>query len=113
MLVQSLYKLVQRMRADMSNNNNQDVGRDDGGDGARRASSLCSGAPDGASFSNDKHGLVYCNNRLNMDDISVIGFDYDYTLCRYKCELQELIYNEAKNHLLEKSGYVSAWQVSI
>ena len=90
---------------------NQDGSRDDGGGaGAHLASSFRSGASGDDSApkgGNDNRGLVYCNNRLNMDDISVIGFDYDYTLCRYKRELQELIYNEAKKHLLEKSGYPS------
>ena len=37
------------------------------------------------------------NRELRLDNIDVIGFDYDYTLASYKTQLQELIYNQGKH----------------
>ena len=48
---------------------------------------------------------VFCNRELRLDNIDVIGFDYDYTLASYKTQLQELIYNQAKQYLLDELRY--------
>lgn len=36
---------------------------------------------------------VFCNNEINLKDIQVYGFDYDYTLAYYKNSLHRLIFN--------------------
>lgn len=45
---------------------------------------------------------VFACNRLNLRDIHVYGFDYDYTLVNYKKQLESLIYNLGREVLLEK-----------
>ena len=35
---------------------------------------------------------MFANNELSLRDISVYGFDYDYTLAHYTDELNSLIY---------------------
>ena len=35
---------------------------------------------------------VYCNRDLNMNAITAIGFDMDYTLAQYKTEFDELAF---------------------
>ena len=72
--------------------------------------------------------MVFCNRALRMDRVKAIGFDYDYTLAsrgaarnvvaasprscqpyrsvlRYTSDLNELIYDKAKEHLTERSNY--------
>ncbi|KAG1651104.1 5'-nucleotidase domain-containing protein 3 [Nymphon striatum] len=48
---------------------------------------------------------VFANNELNLSEIEVYGFDYDYTLIQYKESVLELIYDLAKNHLVQKFKY--------
>ena len=48
---------------------------------------------------------IFANTELNLGDISVVGFDYDYTLVSYKEELQHFIYEEACKYLTSRSQY--------
>eukprot|EP00250_Pteridium_aquilinum_P001422 c11618_g1_i2 orf=584-2458(-) len=48
---------------------------------------------------------VYANHNLRLDRIRVYGFDYDYTLAHYTPDLQTLIYNLAKEHLVKEHRY--------
>ena len=41
---------------------------------------------------------VYCNDRIDMEEVEVYEFDYDYTL-------EYLIHDIAKEHLVENYGY--------
>ncbi|KAF5936790.1 hypothetical protein HYC85_024296 [Camellia sinensis] len=43
---------------------------------------------------------IYVNKNLRLENIQVYGFDYDYTLAHYSANLQSLIYELAKEHLL-------------
>ena len=43
---------------------------------------------------------VFCNNELDLEDIEVYGFDYDYTLACYTDALHPLIYNLAEHALI-------------
>lgn len=48
---------------------------------------------------------IYVNKNLRLDNIQVCGFDYDYTLAHYSANLQSLIYNLAKEHLVNELRY--------
>ena len=48
---------------------------------------------------------VFCNREIRMDQVKVIGFDYDYTLASYKSTLQTLVYEQARQHLIERLSY--------
>ncbi|KAI5675663.1 hypothetical protein M9H77_06613 [Catharanthus roseus] len=48
---------------------------------------------------------IYVNKNLRLDNIQVYGFDYDYTLAHYSANLQSLIYNLAKEHLVNEFKY--------
>ncbi|CAI9098604.1 OLC1v1035283C4 [Oldenlandia corymbosa var. corymbosa] len=48
---------------------------------------------------------IYVNKNLRLDNIQVYGFDYDYTLAHYSANLQCLIYNLAKEHLVNEFKY--------
>ncbi|KAH7437817.1 hypothetical protein KP509_05G090700 [Ceratopteris richardii] len=48
---------------------------------------------------------IYANHNLRMDGIQVYGFDYDYTLAHYTSDLQTLIYDLAKEHLVKEHRY--------
>jgi hypothetical protein len=48
---------------------------------------------------------IYTNNYINFDEVHTIGFDLDYTLVTYTVELQSLIYDLAKNILIESYGF--------
>lgn len=48
---------------------------------------------------------VFCNREIRMDRVKVIGFDYDYTLASYKSTLQRLVYEQARQHLVERQHY--------
>ncbi|XP_076324870.1 5'-nucleotidase domain-containing protein 3-like [Tachypleus tridentatus] len=52
----------------------------------------------------DPHG-VFANNELDLGDIEVYGFDYDYTLAVYKESLHYLIYDLGRDWLLNKFKY--------
>jgi hypothetical protein len=45
---------------------------------------------------------IYSNHYLNLSDVSVIGFDLDYTLVNYTEELQHLIYMLAASILITR-----------
>ncbi|XP_055348453.1 5'-nucleotidase domain-containing protein 3-like [Paramacrobiotus metropolitanus] len=48
---------------------------------------------------------VFANNELELADVDVFGFDYDYTLAAYAPTLHPLIYNFAKQHLVDHCKY--------
>lgn len=48
---------------------------------------------------------VFCNREIRMDQVKVIGFDYDYTLASYKSTVQSLVYEQARQHLIEHQSY--------
>lgn len=45
---------------------------------------------------------VYANDNLRLDQLEVYGFDYDYTLAHYSGNLQTLIYDLAKEHIVKE-----------
>lgn len=45
---------------------------------------------------------VFANNEMDLSTIDVYGFDYDYTLACYTCELHHLIYQQAMENLIER-----------
>ena len=45
---------------------------------------------------------VFVNSDISLKHINVYGFDYDYTLVSYTGEVHRLIYDHAKNILVEK-----------
>ena len=44
---------------------------------------------------------VFANNELSLRDVSVYGFDYDYTLAHYTEELNNVIYQMSLNRLID------------
>ena len=44
---------------------------------------------------------VFAVNQINLQDIHVYGFDYDYTLAQYADLMQDFIYKEATNFLVK------------
>lgn len=48
---------------------------------------------------------VFCNNEINLKDIDVYGFDYDYTLAYYNDALYHLIFDLARDSLITNSKY--------
>ncbi|XP_075651416.1 uncharacterized protein LOC142621925 isoform X1 [Castanea sativa] len=48
---------------------------------------------------------IYVNKNLRLDNIQVYGFDYDYTLAHYSANLQSLIYDLAKEHMVNELRY--------
>ncbi|KAL3566811.1 hypothetical protein D5086_032226 [Populus alba] len=48
---------------------------------------------------------IYVNKNLRLDNIQVYGFDYDYTLAHYSPNLQQLIYDLAKEHMVNEFRY--------
>lgn len=45
---------------------------------------------------------VFACNELDLSEVKVYGFDYDYTLAHYKPSLEHLLYNLGREVLLEK-----------
>lgn len=45
---------------------------------------------------------VFANNELDMSEIDIFGFDYDYTLACYKESLHYLIYDLGREQLINK-----------
>lgn len=45
---------------------------------------------------------VFVNNEVKLNKIQVYGFDYDYTLAHYTSDLDEFIFNESRNWLVEQ-----------
>ena len=56
------------------------------------------------------NSTVFANHYLNFDDVKVVGFDLDYTLLTYTSELQDLIYNLARNSLITSYGFPGAFR---
>lgn len=52
----------------------------------------------------DLSGVFACNE-LDLDEISVYGFDYDYTLACYKQSLHYLLYNLGRDILVQNYKY--------
>ncbi|CAG7786513.1 unnamed protein product [Allacma fusca] len=48
---------------------------------------------------------VFACNRLNLRDVDVFGFDYDYTLACYRPELEQLIYDLGRQVLINSFKY--------
>ncbi|KAG8367652.1 hypothetical protein BUALT_Bualt16G0095200 [Buddleja alternifolia] len=48
---------------------------------------------------------IYVNKNLRLDNVQVYGFDYDYTLAHYSANLQSLIYDLAKEYLVNELRY--------
>ncbi|KAF8033803.1 hypothetical protein BT93_C0152 [Corymbia citriodora subsp. variegata] len=48
---------------------------------------------------------IYVNKNIRLDHIQVYGFDYDYTLAHYSADLQTLIYDLAKQHMVNEFRY--------
>lgn len=45
---------------------------------------------------------VFACNELDLSEVQVYGFDYDYTLAHYKPTMEHLLYNLGREYLLEK-----------
>ncbi|CAF2368328.1 unnamed protein product [Rotaria sp. Silwood2] len=58
----------------------------------------------GYSNKMDPNG-IFSNNELDLQKIQVYGFDFDYTLARYKPALHSLIYDHAKTFLVKNLRY--------
>lgn len=48
---------------------------------------------------------VFACNELDLSEVKVYGFDYDYTLAHYKPSMEHLLYNLGREYLLEKYNY--------
>lgn len=51
---------------------------------------------------NVNKAAVFACNELDLTEIQIYGFDYDYTLACYKRSLHYLLYNLARDMLIEK-----------
>ncbi|KAJ3586123.1 hypothetical protein NHX12_012524 [Muraenolepis orangiensis] len=48
---------------------------------------------------------IYANNEVNLEEVDIYGFDYDYTLALYSNALDRLIYDKAREFLIEHFKY--------
>uniref|UniRef100_A0A8P4KAK3 5'-nucleotidase domain-containing protein 2 n=1 Tax=Dicentrarchus labrax TaxID=13489 RepID=A0A8P4KAK3_DICLA len=48
---------------------------------------------------------IYANNEVNLAEVDIYGFDYDYTLALYSNALNTMIYNTARGFLIEHFKY--------
>lgn len=48
---------------------------------------------------------VFANNEIDLKNVQIYGFDYDYTLAYYNVSLYRLIFNLAKDTLVDKYKY--------
>ncbi|KAM9344307.1 5'-nucleotidase domain-containing protein 2 [Pholidichthys leucotaenia] len=48
---------------------------------------------------------IYANNEVNLAEVDIYGFDYDYTLALYSDALNAMIYNKATEFLIEHFKY--------
>ncbi|XWS73153.1 hypothetical protein CRYUN_Cryun02cG0101200 [Craigia yunnanensis] len=48
---------------------------------------------------------IYVNKGIRLDLIQVYGFDYDFMLTHYSANLQSLIYDLAKEHMVNEFRY--------
>lgn len=44
---------------------------------------------------------IYANNEVDLAEVDIYGFDYDYTLAMYSNALEKMIYNTARNFLIK------------
>lgn len=56
--------------------------------------------PPGAC-NNLNSSTIYANNEVNLAEVDIYGFDYDYTLALYSNALNTMIYNTARAFLIE------------
>jgi hypothetical protein len=56
---------------------------------------------------------IFANNELDLSEIEVYGFDYDYTLAVYKESLDYLIYDLGRNVLVEKYKVILSRDYSV
>ncbi|CAG9808091.1 unnamed protein product [Chironomus riparius] len=52
----------------------------------------------------NRHG-VFAANELDLDEVEVYGFDYDYTISCYKKNLNYLLYNLGRDSLVQRYKY--------
>jgi len=45
---------------------------------------------------------VFANDDIDLGEIDVYGFDYDYTLATYRTDVEQLIHHCAKQALVDK-----------
>ncbi|XP_066561326.1 5'-nucleotidase domain-containing protein 3 isoform X2 [Amia ocellicauda] len=48
---------------------------------------------------------IFANNEMSLEDIEIYGFDYDYTLAFYSHHLHTLIFNIARDILIQEHRY--------
>ncbi|XP_036389009.1 5'-nucleotidase domain-containing protein 2 isoform X2 [Megalops cyprinoides] len=48
---------------------------------------------------------IYANNEVSLAEVDIYGFDYDYTLALYSSALDAMIYNTARDFLVEHYKY--------
>lgn len=48
---------------------------------------------------------MFACNELDLSEVQVYGFDYDYTLACYKPDLEDLLYNLAREMLVKRFRY--------
>lgn len=48
---------------------------------------------------------IFSNNEMSLEDIEIYGFDYDYTLAFYSKDLHTLIFNTARDLLINEHRY--------
>ncbi|XP_028669086.1 5'-nucleotidase domain-containing protein 2 [Erpetoichthys calabaricus] len=48
---------------------------------------------------------IYANNEVNLAEVDIYGFDYDYTLALYSNALHSMIFNTARDFLIENYKY--------
>ena len=53
----------------------------------------------------NKTSRVFSNAEVNLGDVEVLGFDYDFTLVSYTHQLQQLVYDTAKFYLCNELSY--------
>ena len=60
---------------------------------------------DSRPFSTKQTDKVFANAEVRLSNIDILGFDYDFTLVSYTHEVQGLVYNTAKQFLIERLNY--------